>query len=275
MQRMTNSHIAVNRYKHHGSYSSRGFLKKPPATCWTLHEARVAVAFSSPTLLLLDRTGPTVTPMELSPWLGETIFGLLINAHSTLQKGNGRRRRPGNPSTGFVKQTEEKRACWSGSLSRLVTRAIEENAGRNNNTRWNGLSDINLWETLDRDPSEAKRARNATADATVEVQRYMTVSPLQRSEDPLTYWKNHQNVYPHLFKPFSNEPQISSATNISKWTVTCLKHSLNEPVPSINNKAKLQLLTDSQHNYILPCRAPQTLLGHHGTTDDVTPPASI
>ncbi|TKS92602.1 hypothetical protein D9C73_027412 [Collichthys lucidus] len=38
-------------------------------------------------LLLLDRTGPTVTPTELSPWLGETIFGLLINAHNPLQKG--------------------------------------------------------------------------------------------------------------------------------------------------------------------------------------------
>jgi len=34
----------------------------------------------------------------------------------------------------------------------------------------------------------------------VEVQRYRTDPPLQRSEDPLAYWKNHQNVYPHLFK---------------------------------------------------------------------------
>ncbi|TKS90339.1 hypothetical protein D9C73_024471 [Collichthys lucidus] len=63
------------------------FLGKPRDTCSTLHGAQVAVAFSSLTLLLLDRTGPTVTPTELSPWLGETIFGLLISAHNPLQKG--------------------------------------------------------------------------------------------------------------------------------------------------------------------------------------------
>ena len=62
------------------------------------------------------------------------------------------------------------------------------------------LSDNNLWETLDRDASEARTSRNATADATVEVQRYMTDPPQGRSEDPLLYWKNHQAVYPHLFK---------------------------------------------------------------------------
>ncbi|XP_033998009.1 zinc finger BED domain-containing protein 1-like [Trematomus bernacchii] len=47
---------------------------------------------------------------------------------------------------------------------------------------------LNLWETLDRDASEARKARNATADATVEVQRYMTDPPLERSKDPLAYW---------------------------------------------------------------------------------------
>ncbi|KAK1889339.1 Zinc finger BED domain containing protein 1 [Dissostichus eleginoides] len=59
---------------------------------------------------------------------------------------------------------------------------------------------LNLWETLDRDASEARTARNATADATVEVQRYMTDPPLERSKDPLAYWVDHQNVYPNLFK---------------------------------------------------------------------------
>ncbi|KAJ3582327.1 hypothetical protein NHX12_012191 [Muraenolepis orangiensis] len=57
-----------------------------------------------------------------------------------------------------------------------------------------------LWDKLDRDASEARRARNATADATVEVQRYLTDPPLDRSEDPLVYWLKHQNVYPHLFQ---------------------------------------------------------------------------
>ncbi|KAL7395982.1 hypothetical protein ABVT39_026592 [Epinephelus coioides] len=46
-------------------------------------------------------------------------------------------------------------------------------------------TDINLWETLDRDASEARRGRNATADATVEVQRYMTI---HHWKDQKTHW---------------------------------------------------------------------------------------
>ncbi|KAJ4919034.1 hypothetical protein JOQ06_019446 [Pogonophryne albipinna] len=44
---------------------------------------------------------------------------------------------------------------------------------------------LNLSETLDRDASEARRARDATA----EVQRHMTDPPLGRSQDPLAYWQ--------------------------------------------------------------------------------------
>ncbi|XP_077097966.1 E3 SUMO-protein ligase ZBED1-like [Siphateles boraxobius] len=72
---------------------------------------------------------------------------------------------------------------------------------------------VNLWETLDRDASEARRARNATADATVEVQRYMTDPPVARSEDPLAYWRNHQNVYPHLFN-LAKKPLCSPASSV-------------------------------------------------------------
>lgn len=47
------------------------------------------------------------------------------------------------------------------------------------------FAEINLWAGLETDMSEARRARNATADATVEVQRYITEPPLERSDDPL------------------------------------------------------------------------------------------
>ncbi|KAM7406802.1 hypothetical protein PAMA_002835 [Pampus argenteus] len=129
-----------------------GFLRKPPDTCWTRNGARVVVACASLTLLLLDQTGPTVTPTELSPWLGEAIFGLLINAHNPLQKGN---------ESGWVLISTLSLAAADGggagtlapdlrnglksrepagaALSRLVTRASEENAGRHDNTYWNGL----------------------------------------------------------------------------------------------------------------------------------------
>jgi hypothetical protein len=59
---------------------------------------------------------------------------------------------------------------------------------------------INLWESLDRDACQARKGRNATADATVEVQRYLTDPPISRCEDPLKYLREHQNVYTHLFK---------------------------------------------------------------------------
>ncbi|KAM9307434.1 E3 SUMO-protein ligase ZBED1-like [Pholidichthys leucotaenia] len=58
---------------------------------------------------------------------------------------------------------------------------------------------FNLWKSLDEQTTMARTHRNSTADATVEVQRYMTDPPLDRCEDPLTYWKEHKNIYPHLF----------------------------------------------------------------------------
>ena len=62
------------------------------------------------------------------------------------------------------------------------------------------LSGVNLWALLECDATEARRARNVTADATVEVQRYMTEPPLPRTEDPLAYWATHLNVCPNLYK---------------------------------------------------------------------------
>ncbi|CAL8370431.1 unnamed protein product [Boreogadus saida] len=47
------------------------------------------------------------------------------------------------------------------------------------------LSVINLWESIDRDASQARKGRNATADATVEVQRYLTDPPISRSTEVL------------------------------------------------------------------------------------------
>ncbi|KAM9824978.1 E3 SUMO-protein ligase ZBED1-like [Syngnathus typhle] len=63
------------------------------------------------------------------------------------------------------------------------------------------VAGIDLWESLDRDASEAmRRSRNASVDATLEVQRYVSDPPLGRAEDPLAYWLSHRNVYPHLFR---------------------------------------------------------------------------
>lgn len=53
---------------------------------------------------------------------------------------------------------------------------------------------------MDSDASEARKGKNATSDATVEVQRYLMDPPLERSECPLTYWSNHKANYPHLYQ---------------------------------------------------------------------------
>uniref|UniRef100_A0A669B7A9 HAT C-terminal dimerisation domain-containing protein n=1 Tax=Oreochromis niloticus TaxID=8128 RepID=A0A669B7A9_ORENI len=56
-----------------------------------------------------------------------------------------------------------------------------------------------LWDLLDSHMVE-RQVRNATADATVEVQRYMADPLIPRTEDPLHFWATRKNVYPHLHK---------------------------------------------------------------------------
>ena len=40
---------------------------------------------------------------------------------------------------------------------------------------------------------------NATADATVEVKKYINDAYLPRTHDPLTYWKERAVIFPHLY----------------------------------------------------------------------------
>ncbi|KAG9272805.1 zinc finger BED domain-containing protein 4-like isoform X1 [Astyanax mexicanus] len=56
-----------------------------------------------------------------------------------------------------------------------------------------------LWDLLDSHVVETRRVRNATADATVEVQRYLSDPIIPRTEDPLRFWASQKNVYPHLY----------------------------------------------------------------------------
>ncbi|XP_029704352.1 zinc finger BED domain-containing protein 4-like [Takifugu rubripes] len=58
---------------------------------------------------------------------------------------------------------------------------------------------IDLWKLLDRDAEEARASRNATTDAIVEVQRYPSAPPLERSQDPLVYWTTNKALYPNLY----------------------------------------------------------------------------
>ncbi|KAJ8359468.1 hypothetical protein SKAU_G00159930 [Synaphobranchus kaupii] len=77
------------------------------------------------------------------------------------------------------------RVCRSSTDRQLTTQALTDGE--------------NLWDLLDIRVSEAQRVQSATADATVEVRRYLSDSYLPRTEDPLLYWEKHVAVYPHLY----------------------------------------------------------------------------
>ena len=61
-----------------------------------------------------------------------------------------------------------------------------------------------LWKLLDRDAEEVRASRKVTADAIVEVQRYLSAPPPERSQDPLVS-EQPTNQY-HLATPASSEP---------------------------------------------------------------------
>ncbi|KAK1900426.1 Zinc finger BED domain containing protein 1 [Dissostichus eleginoides] len=57
-----------------------------------------------------------------------------------------------------------------------------------------------LWHKLDQTVKLSRKTKNATADATVEVQRYLAEPNIGRLEDPLNYWQTQKHVYPNLHK---------------------------------------------------------------------------
>jgi len=56
-----------------------------------------------------------------------------------------------------------------------------------------------LWQKLDRTVKLSRKTKNPTADATVEVQRYLAEPNIGRLEDPLNYWQTQRHVYPNLY----------------------------------------------------------------------------
>ncbi|XP_036066356.1 zinc finger BED domain-containing protein 1-like [Oryzias melastigma] len=57
-----------------------------------------------------------------------------------------------------------------------------------------------LWHRLDVSVMETRTSQNATVDATVEVQRYLSEPNIGRLENPLEYWERQQLIYPTLYK---------------------------------------------------------------------------
>ncbi|XP_046894665.1 zinc finger BED domain-containing protein 4-like isoform X2 [Hypomesus transpacificus] len=62
-----------------------------------------------------------------------------------------------------------------------------------------GCQSGGLWEMFDSKVGETQSVQSSTADAAVEVQRYLSDTYLHRGENPMHYWERHSKVYPHLF----------------------------------------------------------------------------
>nr|XP_055071743.1 E3 SUMO-protein ligase ZBED1-like [Misgurnus anguillicaudatus] len=57
-----------------------------------------------------------------------------------------------------------------------------------------------LWHLLDTTVDNSRRSSSVTADATIEVDRYLSETNLARTEDPLGYWNKQKLQYPNLYK---------------------------------------------------------------------------
>ena len=55
-----------------------------------------------------------------------------------------------------------------------------------------------LWELFDNHIHETQMIHNATADATVEVKKYLHDVFLPRTYDLLIYWKERAVIFPHM-----------------------------------------------------------------------------
>ncbi|XP_032401567.1 zinc finger BED domain-containing protein 4-like [Xiphophorus hellerii] len=84
----------------------------------------------------------------------------------------------------------------------VIRRNTEENAHEipQASTSQEFTGGSRLWQRLDTSVMEAKRTQNVSADATVEVQRYLSEANMSRLENPLEYWANHRSLYPNLYK---------------------------------------------------------------------------
>ncbi|XP_076137405.1 E3 SUMO-protein ligase ZBED1-like [Alosa pseudoharengus] len=57
-----------------------------------------------------------------------------------------------------------------------------------------------LWHLLDSTVDNSRRSSSVTADATIEVDRYLSETNLARTEDPLGYWNKQKLQHPNLYK---------------------------------------------------------------------------
>ncbi|KAL0992930.1 hypothetical protein UPYG_G00101080 [Umbra pygmaea] len=106
--------------------------------------------------------------------------------------------------------------------------------------------DGGLWEIFDSKVGETQSVQSSTADAAVEVQRYLSDPYLNRVENPMHYWEKHSKVYPHLFQlarkylsvPASSVPCkriFTEAGDVFNKKRSCLSMKAIEQIMLLNN----------------------------------------
>lgn len=106
-----------------------------------------------------------------------------------------------------------------------------------------------VWQAFDHKVHQSRKQQNPTAEAIIEVQRYLTDRHLDRKEDPLAYWQKNYRVFPHLSKlaqvflaipatSASCEQIFSKAGQVTEKRRNCL-----EP----KNLDKILFLNENQH----------------------------
>lgn len=68
--------------------------------------------------------------------------------------------------------------------------------GQTENNQFDGMNA--LWENFDKIISSFKPSGTARSKAIIEIQRYLEVPPIARTQDPLVWWKNNAYNYPNL-----------------------------------------------------------------------------
>ena len=64
----------------------------------------------------------------------------------------------------------------------------------------NGGRDEGLWQLLDQCVADTLTSRSSGIDATTEMKKYVQMRNANRKEDPISWWKQHNNTFPILSK---------------------------------------------------------------------------
>ncbi|XP_058613457.1 zinc finger BED domain-containing protein 4-like [Onychostoma macrolepis] len=146
----------------------------------------------------------------------------------------------GNPAKGQEAEKHLTLECASLMRSNPPTHEPQWSASgpSSSSTTAAGSQDC-LWELFDNRVRESHTTHSATADATVEVKKYLTDAFLPRMEDPLKYWKERAVIFPKLYilakkylcMPATSVPSFTLGvaeerdTALSRWIAATLEQT--------------------------------------------------